>query len=69
MIMKHGTANPARATRLEQEAQLQGFRGRNAQQAGFIRAGTTILSGAARGFSFGGGTGANLDRLEDIDRL
>ncbi len=42
-----------RATRLEAEASLARFRGRNARTAGFIRAGTTLLSGASFGFKEG----------------
>lgn len=38
-----------RATRLEAEASLARFRGRNARTAGFIRAGTTLLT-AGSGF-------------------
>lgn len=42
-----------RATRLEAEAALARFRGRNARTAGFFRAGSTILSGASSGFHEG----------------
>ena len=40
-----------RATRLEQSAQLQRLKGRNAQTGGFLRAGSSLLSGAGTLFS------------------
>ena len=40
-----------RATRLEQQAQLTRFKGRQARTAGFIRGGALLVSGAGKRFS------------------
>ena len=45
------TGGEVRATRLEQQAGLERFRGRSARRAGFIRGGSLLLSGAGRAFS------------------
>lgn len=39
-----------RATRAEQQAQLQRFQGRQAQTAGFLRSGSLLLSGGGKAF-------------------
>ena len=39
-----------RATRLEQQAQLTRFKGRQARTAGFIRGGALLVSGAGKFF-------------------
>lgn len=53
-----------RATRLEQQSQLERFRGRNARTQGYLRGGALILGTASKAFSmgssFGGGGGGNL---------
>ena len=56
LTIRHGGL--VRATRLEQQAQLDKFRGRSARQAGFIRAGSTLLTGASRSLSLAGSSGA-----------
>lgn len=40
-----------RATRLEQQASLERFRGRQARSAGFVRGGSLLLTGVGRAFS------------------
>lgn len=40
-----------RATRAEQQASLQRFKGRQARTAGFIRGGSLLVSGAGKAFS------------------
>lgn len=44
------------ATRLEQQADLERFRGRSARRAGFIRGGALLFSGAGKAFGGGGTT-------------
>ena len=44
------TGGEVTATRLEQQAGLERFRGRSSRRAGFVRGGSLLLSGAAKAF-------------------
>lgn len=45
------TGGEVKATRAEQQAQLQRFQGRQARSAGFLRGGSLLLSGAGKAFA------------------
>ena len=52
-------AGDTAATRAEGSARLRAFEGRNARRAGFVRAGTTLLTAASRNFDRTGSDGTS----------